>query len=168
MDTLSTIVVEEGAPVVDDDGDLVGLCTTDADSVQVLTVSTMPGTSTTTTTTAPLVDDDHAGDEHPGNDGADDESTDQRDAIDGPGDHRRADGDDGGAELVVDGHDRRRRRHTRIELTAATVAATVSTPIAPSDSSWRRFGRDHRPPLLLGALDVRLLVGDRRGASRRP
>ncbi len=53
MDTLSTIVAEEGAPVVDDDGDLVGLCTTDADGVQVLTVSTMPGTSTTTTTTAP-------------------------------------------------------------------------------------------------------------------
>jgi hypothetical protein len=51
MDTLSTMVVEEGSPVVDDDGDLVGLCTTDDDhAVQVLTVSTMPGTSTTTTT----------------------------------------------------------------------------------------------------------------------
>ena len=54
MVTLSTMVVEEGAPVVDDDGDLVGLCTTDDDHVvQVLTVSTMPGASTTTTTTAP-------------------------------------------------------------------------------------------------------------------
>src|SRR4029079_638104 len=49
--TLSTMVVEEGAPVVDDDGDLVGICTTDGDhSVQVLTVDTMPGTSATTTT----------------------------------------------------------------------------------------------------------------------
>ena len=28
----------------------------------------------------------------------------------------------------------------RIELTAATAAATVSTPIVPSVSSWRRFG----------------------------
>jgi hypothetical protein len=52
MVTLSTMVVEEGSPVLDDDGDLVGLCTTDDDhSVQVLTVSTMPGASTTTTTT---------------------------------------------------------------------------------------------------------------------
>jgi hypothetical protein len=50
--TLSTMVVEEGAPVLDHDGDLIGLCTTDDDhGVQVLTVSTMPGTPTTTTTT---------------------------------------------------------------------------------------------------------------------
>jgi len=54
MVTLSTMVVEEGAPVVDDDGDLVGICTTDDDhGVQVLTVVTMPGTPATTTTTAP-------------------------------------------------------------------------------------------------------------------
>jgi len=50
MVSLSTMVVEEGAPVVDDDGDLVGICTTDDDhSVQVLTVDTMPGSPTTTT-----------------------------------------------------------------------------------------------------------------------
>jgi hypothetical protein len=55
MVALSTLDVEEGAAVVDDDGDLVGLCTMDSGTVEVLTISTMPGTtsppSTTTTTT---------------------------------------------------------------------------------------------------------------------
>jgi hypothetical protein len=48
MVKVATLDVEEGAAVVDDDGDLVGLCTTDAGTVEVVTVSTMPGTTTTT------------------------------------------------------------------------------------------------------------------------
>ncbi len=51
MVALKTLDVEEGAAVVDDDGDLVGLCTIGSGSVQVLTVSTMPASPTTSTTT---------------------------------------------------------------------------------------------------------------------
>jgi hypothetical protein len=59
MVKVSTLDVEEGAAVVDDDGDLVGLCTTTAGTVEVRTVSTMPGqpstTTSPTTTVAPTV-----------------------------------------------------------------------------------------------------------------
>ncbi len=51
MVKVSTLDVEEAAPVVDDDGDLVGLCTTTDGTVEVRSVSTLPGTPTTTTTT---------------------------------------------------------------------------------------------------------------------
>jgi hypothetical protein len=47
---VSTLDVEEGTPVVDGDGDLVGLCTTTAGTVEVRSVSTLPGASTTTST----------------------------------------------------------------------------------------------------------------------
>ncbi len=44
--------VEEAAPVIDGDGDLVGLCTTDRHGdVEVRTVSTMPGQAPATSTT---------------------------------------------------------------------------------------------------------------------
>jgi hypothetical protein len=50
MVKVSTLHVEEAAPVVDGHGDLVGLCSTDAGSVEVRTVSTMPAAASTTTT----------------------------------------------------------------------------------------------------------------------
>lgn len=45
--------VVEGTPVLDDAGELVGICTNVAGAVSVMTVSTMPGTPTATSTTAP-------------------------------------------------------------------------------------------------------------------
>jgi hypothetical protein len=52
MANVSTLDVEEGAAVVDGDGDLVGLCTTTEGTVEVRSVSTMPGTSSTTSTSS--------------------------------------------------------------------------------------------------------------------
>jgi hypothetical protein len=49
MVKVSTLDVEEGAAVVDDDGDLVGVCATTAGTVEVRSVSTLPGAATTTT-----------------------------------------------------------------------------------------------------------------------
>jgi hypothetical protein len=50
MVKVSTLDVEEGAAVLDDDGDLVGVCATTAGTVEVRSVSTLPGTTSTTTT----------------------------------------------------------------------------------------------------------------------
>jgi len=44
--------VAEGTPVLDGAGELVGICTTSANGVAVMTVSTMPGTTATSTTVA--------------------------------------------------------------------------------------------------------------------
>lgn len=49
MYEITRLVVAEGTPVLDDHGDLVGLCTWDGDAVAIKTVTTMPGSSTTTT-----------------------------------------------------------------------------------------------------------------------
>lgn len=43
--------VAEGTPVLDGDGELVGICTTSANGVAIMTVSTMPGPAVTSTTT---------------------------------------------------------------------------------------------------------------------
>jgi hypothetical protein len=50
MVKVSTLHVEEAAPVVDDDGDLVGLCSTAGGTVEVRTVSTMPAAASSSTT----------------------------------------------------------------------------------------------------------------------
>lgn len=50
MVKVSTLDVEEAAPVVDGHGDLVGLCSTATGIVEVRTVSTMPAAASTTTT----------------------------------------------------------------------------------------------------------------------
>jgi hypothetical protein len=44
--------VAEGAPILDSEGDLVGLCTWDGDAVAVMTVPTMPGEPATTSAPA--------------------------------------------------------------------------------------------------------------------
>ena len=53
LDEVSGLDVDEGAPVLDDEGALVGICTKRPDGVSVMTVSTMPGAPTVTPTTAP-------------------------------------------------------------------------------------------------------------------
>jgi hypothetical protein len=50
MVNVTTLDVEEAAPVVDGHGDLVGLCSIAAGTVEVRTVSTMPAAASTTTT----------------------------------------------------------------------------------------------------------------------
>jgi hypothetical protein len=53
MVDIAGLDVAEGTPVLDDQGDLVGLCTWDADTITVMTVSTMPGAEPASTTSAP-------------------------------------------------------------------------------------------------------------------
>jgi hypothetical protein len=47
MYDIARLDVAEGTPILDGHGDLVGLCTWDGGAVTVMTVSTMPGSSTT-------------------------------------------------------------------------------------------------------------------------
>jgi hypothetical protein len=52
MLAVARLDVAEGTPVLDDDGALVGICTTGSQGVAVMTVSTMPGATPATSTTA--------------------------------------------------------------------------------------------------------------------
>ena len=63
---------------------------------------------------------------------------------------------------------RRRRHHRRPMTTPATAPTTTTADHAAERDLLTSLGRDHRPPLRLGALDVGLLVGDRRAPSPRP
>ena len=62
--------------------------------------------------------------------------------------------------VLLDGQRRRRQRRTR--LTPATVSDQRGADHAGEGQLLAALGRDHRPPARLGALDERLLVGDRR------
>ena len=55
MDELATLDVDEGTPVLDDDGDLIGLCTDGEQGTALRTVATMPSTTVPSTppSTAP-------------------------------------------------------------------------------------------------------------------
>ena len=55
----------------------------------------------------------------------------------------------------------------RERRTAAPAATSAPTTIPPSGELLAALRRDHRPPPRLGALDVRLLVGDRRPPAVR-
>ena len=62
---------------------------------------------------------------------------------------------------------RRRRRQRRTRLTATPVATSDGRDHAGQRQLLAPLRRDHRPPLGLGALDVRLLVGHRRPPAVR-
>ena len=53
MDELAALDVDEGTPVLDDDGDLVGLCTAGEHGTALRPVATMPPTTARPTTSAP-------------------------------------------------------------------------------------------------------------------
>ncbi len=55
MLAVARLDVAEGTPVLDDDGALVGICTMGTQGVAVMTVSTMPGTTSATSTTVARV-----------------------------------------------------------------------------------------------------------------
>jgi hypothetical protein len=53
MDELADLDVHEATPVLDGDGDLIGLCAQDDDGTALRPVATMPSVATTAPTTVP-------------------------------------------------------------------------------------------------------------------
>ena len=132
MDELAALDVDEGTPVLDDDGDLVGLCTAGEHGTALRPVATMPPTTARPTTSDSARD---AGDRRRSADHDRGEHDDLERAVDDddigrPVDHR--------PRLVEHRQRRRRQRRTRLTTTPVTISDAATMPVRAS--SWRRFG----------------------------